>query len=154
MKTARPVLIVLSLPGVVAPMASACAPAASTATPPSAKPAVSASPTAAPPASPSAATKAPAAATTAPAVTPTTKPAATATVSLDPPLFPPVHIKMGVTPVFAYTAVFAGIEKGYFKEQGLDMELVNFGTGAEMTAPLSTGEFQIGRGWPWGATSK
>jgi NitT/TauT family transport system substrate-binding protein len=33
-----------------------------------------------------------------------------------------------------------GQQKGYFAQEGLDLEFVNFQSGAEMVAPLSTGQ--------------
>lgn len=37
-------------------------------------------------------------------------------------------------------------EKGYFKDEGLEVEFVNFRTGADMIAPLGTGELDAGSG--------
>lgn len=98
--------------------------------------------TAATPAATPAAKPTPAAA---PAATPA--PAATsASAAQDKPLDPPFTVKLGTLPIFSAVSIYTAIEKGFFKEQGLNIELVNFDTAAKMTAPLSTGELHVGAG--------
>lgn len=99
-----------------------------------------------------AATKAavPAATAAAPAATSaaTAKPAASAP-TLEPedkPLSPPVTVKLGMLPIFSAVNIWTAMEKGFFKEQGLNVELINFDTAAKMIAPLSTGELSVGAG--------
>lgn len=53
-------------------------------------------------------------------------------------------IKVGYVPVIA--PVYIAYEKGYFKEQGLDVELVPFDSGAKMVAALSAGQLDVGSG--------
>ncbi|MBI2954055.1 MAG: ABC transporter substrate-binding protein [Chloroflexi bacterium] len=96
---------------------------------------------------PKAATPAPAAATpaaqpkaTAPAAP--TKPAALQ----DPPLSPPVKVTVGAIGSPSDAGIYIAMEKGFFKEEGLDIELVPFATGAQMTAPLSTSQLDVGGG--------
>lgn len=127
----------------LATLVGACAPSATVATPTAAKPAATPT-TAAAAASP---TKPAAAPTTAPAATaqPKASPAAT-TAALDQPLSPPVSIKLGILPIFSALNIWTGIEKGFFKEQGINLELVNFNSASEMTAPLATGQLQVGAG--------
>lgn len=115
----------------------ACAAPAPTPTPTKA-PVAPVAPTAT--AAPAAATKAPAAATQAP------KPAPTPTTVADRPLSPPVKVKVGIIG----SAVDAGFiiphDKGYYKEMGLDVELINFATAALMPPPLGTGQLDVGGG--------
>jgi NitT/TauT family transport system substrate-binding protein len=53
-------------------------------------------------------------------------------------------IKVGYVPVIA--PIYIAYEKGYFKEQGLDVELVPFDSGAKMVAALSAGQLDVGSG--------
>lgn len=53
-------------------------------------------------------------------------------------------IRVGYVPVIA--TVYIAYEKGYFKEQGLDVELVPFDSGAKMVAALSAGQLDVGSG--------
>jgi len=53
-------------------------------------------------------------------------------------------IKVGYVPVIS--PVYIAYEKGYFKEQGLDVELVPFDSGAKMIAALSAGQLDVGSG--------
>ncbi len=52
---------------------------------------------------------------------------------------------MGISSdVYTYIA----IEKGYFKEEGIDVELTFFDTAAKMIAPMAAGQLDVGRGSP------
>lgn len=53
-------------------------------------------------------------------------------------------IRVGYVPVIA--PVYVAYEKGYFREQGLDVELVPFDSGAKMVAALGAGQLDIGSG--------
>ncbi len=120
-------LLVLGI-GLVALVAS-CAPAAT--------------PTPAP-TSPPAATKAPApAATSAPA--PTTPPTAAPKAAAPTPR-PLIKAKAGMNMSTSNTPFWIGIERGYYKEIGLDIELVTVQTGPDTIPPLSTGEMLIAAG--------
>lgn len=56
-------------------------------------------------------------------------------------------IKIGVSPVVSSSGIFLAYEKGYFKEQGLDVDIIYFSeSGAPMTVPLSTGGLDVGGG--------
>ncbi|GEM_PF-4571552 len=55
----------------------------------------------------------------------------------------PATIKFGSPGFAAFTAFFLTLDKGYFKEQGIDIELVNFRSGSEGVAPLATGQLDI-----------
>jgi NitT/TauT family transport system substrate-binding protein len=100
--------------------------------PPSTPPAA---PAAAKPADTSAASPTAGAAPAAPAA-PTGAPAPAAVR----PLSPPVHVKVGSVRLVGEAGVFIALAKGYFTAEGLDVELVPFRTGNEMTPALATGE--------------
>jgi len=57
-------------------------------------------------------------------------------------------IQVGYLPATGFFGFFVAKEKGYFEEQGLDVELTSFKSGAEMIAPLSTGQLDVGAGEP------
>lgn len=56
-------------------------------------------------------------------------------------------IKVGVSPVVSSAGIFLAYEKGYFKEQGLDVDITYFkSSGAPMTALLGNGNLDVGAG--------
>ena len=56
-------------------------------------------------------------------------------------------VKVGVSPVVSSAGIFLAYEKGYFKEQGLEIDLTYFkGSGAPMTALLGNGQLDVGAG--------
>jgi NitT/TauT family transport system substrate-binding protein len=66
--------------------------------------------------------------------------AAAASPAAIAPLNPPVSVKVGTTGLIGAAALFAALENGYFREEGLEVELVPFRGTSEQTAPLATGE--------------
>ena len=56
------------------------------------------------------------------------------------------RIRMGVTGGVSGAGIYIASEKGYFKEQGLEMELTRFPSGAEQVAPLASGLLDIAGG--------
>jgi len=52
-------------------------------------------------------------------------------------------IKLGLPNVAGDAAIFIAHKRGYFKEEGLNVEFVPMASGARMIAPLSTGEMHI-----------
>jgi NitT/TauT family transport system substrate-binding protein len=91
-------------------------------------------------------TAAPAAvAPTAPAALPTTTATAPAALA---PLVPPVSVRMGVVASVSDSGIFIAQEKGYFQEQGLEIESIPFDSASGMTAPLSTNQLDVGAGSP------
>jgi len=137
--------------GAAAPAASSAPPAASTAPKPaastaapasaSAKPAASAAASAKPAASGSAAAK-PASSGSAAA-----KPAATGAYS-PTPLNPPVKLSLGVLGSSSDGGIFIANEKGYFKQEGIELDLQRFQTLVDMVAPLAANQLDIGAGAP------
>ena len=107
-------------PMFLALLMAACAPAAApTPTPTKAPAAVAATPTPAPP-KPTAAPP-----------TPTPKPAT---------------VRFGSPGAISDAGIYIGIEKGYFKEQGVDVQVLPFQSGPLMIAPLAAGELEVAGG--------
>ncbi len=56
-------------------------------------------------------------------------------------------IKVGVSPVISSSGFFLAQERGYFKELGLDVEIMQFGkSGAAILPVLASGDLQVGGG--------
>jgi NitT/TauT family transport system substrate-binding protein len=55
-------------------------------------------------------------------------------------------IQVGYIPILGFAPFFVAVEKGYFEEQGLEVELQSFRSGGPMIAPLSTGQLDVGGG--------
>lgn len=88
-------------------------------------------------------TKAPAAAPTS-AVEPSKPAAPTATTPPAPTPTPrPATLKFGALQAISDAGIYIAIEKGFFKEQGITMEVVNFRSQAEVLAPLGTGQLDV-----------
>ncbi|MDP2726093.1 MAG: ABC transporter substrate-binding protein [Dehalococcoidia bacterium] len=112
---------ILVLFGMVALAMSACAPAAPPATPTPTKSAA-ATPTQAAP-KPSPAVQATPLQPTAPAK--------------------PTTVRFGSPGLLTDAGVFIAMDKGYFKEQGINMELVPFKTAPDAIPPLATGDLEV-----------
>ncbi|MCL5962129.1 MAG: ABC transporter substrate-binding protein [Chloroflexi bacterium] len=57
-------------------------------------------------------------------------------------------VRLGVLSSLSDSGNFIAQEKGYFKQQGLDVEFIRFGNAAEMIAPLGAGQLDVGGGAP------
>ncbi len=124
MKISRQRFAVISMLTLFALFATACAPGSSPA------------PTA---------TKAPAASPTKPAeVSKPTAPTPTALAATATPK--PATIKIGYMRTSAMGGFYYAWEKGFFREQGIEIDGVPIGTMTDAIGPLSTGEFDIGQG--------
>ncbi|MBI4317713.1 MAG: ABC transporter substrate-binding protein [Chloroflexi bacterium] len=64
------------------------------------------------------------------------------------PLSPPVNVKVGMlSPAGSSDAgTLIAVEKGYFKEEGINVEVVPFSNLGQMIAPLSTNQIEVGGG--------
>jgi NitT/TauT family transport system substrate-binding protein len=60
----------------------------------------------------------------------------------------PTVVRVGVLNSLAEVVTFMAMEKGYFKEEGLDVRLEKFSNTADMVAPLSSGQIDIASGAP------
>lgn len=118
-------------------LASACAGASTgpTATPVTGKPAQGSSAGAPTPVAPTAAPTQPAK-----AAQPGKPPAAVK------PLDPRVSVKYGLVGSTTNAGEFIAYERGYFKEEGLDVELLPFGSAAESIPALARGDFALASG--------
>lgn len=58
----------------------------------------------------------------------------------------PTEVKVGYLPVISYSPLFVAIEKGFFKEVGIEVNLIRFASGGKMIAPLATGELEVATG--------
>ena len=54
------------------------------------------------------------------------------------------QVKIGYLPVQNCGPLFVAQDQGYMRDAGLDVEWVRFTAGAEMVAPLGTGELTAG----------
>jgi ABC-type nitrate/sulfonate/bicarbonate transport system substrate-binding protein len=70
--------------------------------------------------------------------------AASPTAAAAAPLTPPIPLKVGLLFSASDGGILIGVERGYYREEGLDIELVQFDTGPSMFAPLATGQIDIG----------
>jgi len=94
-------------------------------------------------------TKAPAAATPAPStsVAPKPSPAAQATPAAQPTAAPrPVSVRFASPGALSDAGVYIAIEKGYFKELGVDVTVTPVQSAAAAIAPLAAGELEIAGG--------
>lgn len=60
----------------------------------------------------------------------------------------PTTVTVGVLNSLSEVVTFIALEKGYFKEEGLDVRLERFSNTADMVAPLSSGQIDIASGAP------
>jgi len=113
--------------------------------------AVTPTPTKSPASATVAPTKAPASATVVP-TQPAAKPTAAATAT---PAAPAAQasspgktttVRFGSPGVESDSGVYIAMDKGYFKEVGLEVEIVKFQSGPMMIAPLSSGDLEVGGG--------
>src|SRR5213593_175726 len=82
----------------------------------------------------------------APTVSPTSQTASAANSATPTPA--PVTIKFGQVGSISDAAIFIADAKGYFREQGITLDLQTFQSAANMTTPLGTGELDAGGGAP------
>ncbi|HLQ32426.1 MAG TPA: ABC transporter substrate-binding protein [Chloroflexota bacterium] len=122
--------------GGAAPAPSAAAPSAAT----SAKPAVSAA------ASAAASTKPAASAATTGGASASAKPAASGAAK--PAAGPAAKVIIGVLGSSSDSGIFVAQDKGYFKEQGIELDTQRFQTLVDMVGPTAAGQLDIAAGAP------
>ena len=69
-----------------------------------------------------------------------------ALVAKPAPLSPPVTLKVGLLRVASDFGIFTALERGYFEEEGLNLELFDFPFMGQMIPQLAVGELDIGSG--------
>jgi NitT/TauT family transport system substrate-binding protein len=119
--------------GLLVALLTACTPSASA--PSGAKPSG-----AAPAASTASAATAPTASTGAPA--PSAAPAAAAHA----PLSPPVAVKFGDLPATSNAGIYIALDRGYFREEGLDVTMEVFDSFEKAIPPLATNQLDVAGG--------
>jgi NitT/TauT family transport system substrate-binding protein len=55
-------------------------------------------------------------------------------------------VRVGVVSAVSDAAFFIADKKGYFRDEGLDVQLVSFDSGAKMVAPLGAGQLEVAAG--------
>jgi NitT/TauT family transport system substrate-binding protein len=90
-----------------------------------------------------------AAAPASPAAKPVASPAAAAAASPSAvaaavPSGPLKQLKVGTLPTLGNAPFIIAQQRGYFAAEGIDVELMTFGSGAEIVAPLGTGQIDAG----------
>jgi NitT/TauT family transport system substrate-binding protein len=58
----------------------------------------------------------------------------------------PQKVTVGYIPILIYSPLFVGIERGYFKEQGIEVDLQALAGGADMLTQTAAGNFDVGAG--------
>jgi NitT/TauT family transport system substrate-binding protein len=113
------------------------APAAKPAAPPASAPSGAA---------PGGAAAAPTAASPAQAAAPTTGAAQPAAAAKPAPLAPPVTVRIGMLPNISDSGSYIALERGYFQEEGINLEIVPFDSAGPQVAPLGAGQLDVGGG--------
>src|SRR5437870_367920 len=55
----------------------------------------------------------------------------------------PAHLRMGYQRLAVDVGVYVADARGYLQQEGIDLELINFGSGSEMMPALATGQLDI-----------
>jgi ABC-type nitrate/sulfonate/bicarbonate transport system substrate-binding protein len=77
------------------------------------------------------------------AAAPAAPPAAAAPAAALAPLSPPEAVKVGTSTGVTAAPLFVGIERGYFRELGLDVEAIPFNSAAEMFQPIAASQLDV-----------
>lgn len=64
--------------------------------------------------------------------------------TLPPPLSPPARVTVGMKAVPSDAGALIGMEKGYYRELGIEIERLDFKTGQDMINALATGHLDVG----------
>ncbi|HLH23206.1 MAG TPA: ABC transporter substrate-binding protein [Chloroflexota bacterium] len=62
------------------------------------------------------------------------------------PLSPPATVRIGVLPNISDSGTYIAMERGYFEEEGIHLELVPFDSAGPQVAPLGAGQLDVGGG--------
>jgi NitT/TauT family transport system substrate-binding protein len=73
---------------------------------------------------------------------------AASTAGAPPPLSPPVPVRVATLGLVGEAGVYITLGKGYFKEEGLDVQLVQVGVAADQVALLVNGDLDYGQSPP------
>ena len=58
----------------------------------------------------------------------------------------PTKVTVGYIPILIYAPFYVGVERGYFREQGLELDLQPLAGGADMLTQTAAGNFDVGAG--------
>jgi NitT/TauT family transport system substrate-binding protein len=81
-----------------------------------------------------------------PAANPTAAPTLAPTAAPPTGAVSPVRLKVGQVPALLSAPLFVAQDKGYFRDAGLDVELVDVWQASDMLTGLAAGDLQIGTG--------
>lgn len=81
-----------------------------------------------------------------PAVTVTAAPPGPASVAPLAPLSPPVTVRVGTTSALTEAGQIIALQRGYFRELGLQVEYEQFDSAARMIPQLASGQLDVGAG--------
>ena len=73
-------------------------------------------------------------------------PVAAADPAATAPAAAPAKVTVGYIPILIYATFYVGIERGYFREQGLELDLQALAGGADMLTQTAAGNFDVGAG--------
>lgn len=62
------------------------------------------------------------------------------------PLAPTVKVSVGSVGQFSDAPIFIALERGYFRQFGIEIELSNFANSGQMIAPISSGQLDVAGG--------
>src|SRR5829696_6294325 len=62
------------------------------------------------------------------------------------PLSPPVTVRVGVQGSAANAPIYIGYERGYFRQEGLNLELINLPSANELIPALAAGHIEVASG--------
>src|SRR5215207_4666624 len=62
------------------------------------------------------------------------------------PLSPPVTVRVGVQGSAANSPIYIGYERGYFRQEGLNLELINLPSANELIPALAAGHLEVASG--------
>jgi len=71
-------------------------------------------------------------------------PAASSAPAAVAPLSPPLSVKIGSPMIIADAGIYIAIERGYFRDEGLEVELVNAASSSGLLPMLATNQVQFG----------
>jgi NitT/TauT family transport system substrate-binding protein len=60
------------------------------------------------------------------------------------PLNPPVKVRVGFLSLATEVPTYLALDRGYFQQEGLDVDLVPFSSGNDQIAPLTGGQLEVG----------
>jgi NitT/TauT family transport system substrate-binding protein len=64
------------------------------------------------------------------------------------PLNPPVKVRAGTLSLAVEAPLYVAFDKGYFRDEGLDVDIIPFATGGDQIAPITTGQLDIASASP------